>query len=184
MNIKLQEALNNLEITYHDLVEIADTMTSNIFKPIDELINILNTKVNSLPIDTIRDYLLQLQLKAFEISEIKEKSAMKAELATALQKEQFAVSFNGLEGSAAAKDKLATIATSAEQATEILYNLIASLFKTKLDQLHRLVAVLTSILMSRMSEAKFMNLGTTSDIPQTTGQTYNTHGAMPLNEQF
>ena len=119
--------------------------------------------------DQIRDYILTIQLKAFEISEIKEKAALKAELAETLQKEKFAVSFNGLEGSAAVKDKLALVETSAEIVTEALYNLIANLLKTKLDQLHRLVDALKSILMSRMQETKFMNIGSTNDVPATTG---------------
>ena len=112
---------------------------------------------------------MTLQLKAFEISEIKEKAALKAELAETLQKEKFAISFNGLEGSAAVKDKLALVETSAEIVTEALYNLVANLLKTKLDQLHRLVDALKSILMSRMQETKFMNIGSTNEVPATVG---------------
>jgi hypothetical protein len=50
-----------------------------------------------------------------------------------------------------------------------LYNLVANLLKTKLDQLHRLVDALKSILMSRMQETKFMNIGSTNEVPSTTG---------------
>ena len=115
---------------------------------------------------------MQLQLKAFEISETKEKAALKAELAETLQKEKYAVSFNSLEGSAAVKDKLALVEASSEAVSETLYNLIANLLKTKLDQLHRLVDALKSILMSRMQETKFMSLGSNADIPETVGQAY------------
>jgi hypothetical protein len=116
--------------------------------------------------------MLTLQLKAYGISELKEKAALKAELAEILQKEHFAISFNGADGSAAVKDKLATVATSADTVTEALYNLIASLLKTKLDSIHRLVDVLKSILMSRMQETKFMNLGSSNEIsPTTNGHT-------------
>jgi hypothetical protein len=117
-----------------------------------------------------------LQLKAYGIAEIKEKAALKAELAEIIQKEHFAISFNGTDGSAAVKDKIATIATSSEIVTEALYNLIASLLKTKLDAVHRLVDVLKSILMSRMQEAKFMNVGASNEIAPTT------NGRITLNE--
>ena len=170
MDKKLETALNNVETTYGELVDIANGMLNPMFEPINMIIARVNASVNAMSIDQIRDYILTLQLKAFEISEIKEKAALKAELAETLQKEKFAVSFNGLEGSAAVKDKLALVETSAEIVTEALYNLIANLLKTKLDQLHRMVAALTSILMSRMSEAKFMNIGSTADI----GATINT----------
>lgn len=176
MDKKLDDALNKVEITYTELVQIANEMLASIIDPINDMITDLNSKINNLSIDQLRDYILRIQLKAFEISEIKEKSAMKAELAEAIQKEQFAISFNGLEGSAAAKDKLALVATSSETVVETLYNLIANLLKTKLDQLHRLVSALTSILMSRMSEIKFMQIGYGNEISATT------NGKQMLNE--
>lgn len=171
MDKKLEEALNKVEMTYKDLVEISNEMLAPMLDPINSLVGEINSKVNALPVDQIRDYILQLQLKAFEIAETKEKAALKAELAEAIQKEQFAISFNGMDGSAAVKDKLALVATSSEIVAETLYNLIANLLKTKLDQLHRLVDALKSILMSRMQETKFMNIGSTQDVPPTQGKT-------------
>jgi len=168
MNKKLEEALNKVDATYFDIVDIANDTVKPITKEADDLVNTINLTINNLTIDQIREYILRLQLKAFELSEIKEKSALKAELAEALQKEKYATSFNALEGSAAVKDKLAVVETAPEVVSEALYNLIANLFKTKLDQLHRLVDALKSILMSRMQETKFMNIGIDNSIPATT----------------
>ena len=165
MEKKLEEALQRVELAYQDLVETANGALAPMLNPINELVTLINATVNALSIDQIRDYILKLQLKAFEISEIKEKAALKAELAETLQKEKFATSFNGFDGSAAVKEKLALIEASPETVSEAFYNLIANLLKTKVDQLHRLVAALTSILMSRMSEAKFMNSGTSVGQP-------------------
>ena len=163
MEKKLEEALMNVQTTYGELVEVANGMLSSIVGPVNELVAEVNSRVNAMSVDQIRDFILRLQLKAFEISEIKEKSALKAELAEALQKEKYAVEFNGADGTAAVKSNIATIAASAEVTSEALYNLIANLLKTKLDQLHRLVDALKSILMSRMQEAKFMNLGSSDE---------------------
>lgn len=171
MNKKLEEALQNVEMTYAELVQISNDITSPHFAPINEMVDTLSETVNSLTIDQIRDYILQLQLKAFEISEIKEKSALKAELADALQKEKFATTFSSLEGTAAVKEKLATVEVAEAVLSETLYTLVANLFKTKVDQLHRLVAALQSILMSRMQEAKFMSIGVDNNIPQIQGKT-------------
>ena len=168
MNSKLEAALAAVDTTYFDIIEVVNDTVKPITKGADDLINIINSNINNLSIEQIRDYILQLQLKAFELSEIKEKAAMKAELAEALQKEKYATSFNALEGSAAVKDKLAAVEAAPEVVSEVFYNLIANLFKTKLDQLHRLVAALTSILMSRGQELKFMNLGASGEIPATT----------------
>ena len=169
MDKKLELALEAVETTYGDLISISNDMLNPIFTPINEVVSSVNTSINAMSIEQIRDYILTLQLKAFEISEIKEKAALKAELAETLQKEKFAVSFNGLDGSAAVKEKLALVETSAEIVSEALYNLVANLLKTKLDQLHRLVDALKSILMSRMQETKFMNIGSTAEIPATQG---------------
>lgn len=172
MTDKLSEALKNVEMTYGQLVEVANGITKPIFEPIDRMVAEINSKVSALPIDLIREYMLQLQLKAYGISEIKEKAALKAELAEALQKERFAINFNSADGSAAVKDKLAQIATSEETLSEVLYNLVSNLFRTKLDQLHRLIDCLKSILMSRMQEAKFINAGASSEVGPTLGEAY------------
>jgi hypothetical protein len=176
MDIKIEQALTSVEATYGEIVGIANDFLRPSFEPIDALVNEINYRINALSVDQIRDFLLMLQLKAYGIAEIKEKAALKAELAEIIQKEHFAISFNGTDGSAAVKDKIATIATSSEIVTEALYNLIASLLKTKLDAVHRLVDVLKSILMSRMQEAKFMNVGASNEIAP------NTNGRITLNE--
>lgn len=170
MTTKLEHALDNVEMNYSELVQIANDMLAPVLNPVNEVIAEVNSRSNHLTIDQIRDFILRIQLKACEISEIKEKSAFKAELAVALQKEAFAVAFNGMDGSAAVKDKLALVATAEETVTEALYSLIANLLKAKLDQLHRMVDALKSILMSRMQETKFMNIGTSNDISPTTGR--------------
>lgn len=171
MNTKLEAALNNVETTYGELVQIANDMLNPILSSVNDVIAEVNSHVNNLTIDQLRDFILRIQLKAFEISEIKEKSALKADLASALQKEAFAVNLNGLDGSAAVKEKLALVATSEEIVTEALYNLVANLLKSKLDQLHRMVDSLKSILMSRMSEAKFMQIGCSNDVVGPSGRT-------------
>ena len=172
MTNKLSEALNNVEMTYNQVVEVANTIAAKHFTELNNLVSKINSQINALTIDQIRNYILELQLQAFSLSEIKEKSALKAELAAAIQKERFAISFTGADGTAAAKDKIALIATNEETISEALYNLIANLFRTKLDQAHRLVDALKSILMSRMQENKYMNTIATNDIPATSGNKY------------
>jgi len=168
MNDKLQDALTNVETTYGELVEIANDILKDIVGPANKLVSEISANANNLTVEQIRDGILSLQLAAYQLAEIKEKSAMKAELAEALQKEKFAINFNSVDGSAAVKDKLALVANAPEIASSALYNLIASLLKTKLDSLYRMVDSLKSILMSRMQETKFMNLGSSAEITTVT----------------
>ena len=173
MTEKLNLALTKVQMTYEELVEVSNDMLAPIIEPINALVSEVNKNINALSIDQVRDFILRLQLKAYEISDIKEKSALKAELAEAVYKEKYATEFNLADGSATVKGNIATINASAETVSEALYNLVSSVLKTKLDQLHRLVDALKSILMSRMQEFKFMNIGTTADIPQTVNTVTN-----------
>ena len=177
MTDKLTIALNAVEMSYSDLVQIAEDSLSPVLQPAKKLVREeLDRNINSLPIDLIRDYMWQLQVQSFNLSEIKEKAAFKADLATALQKEAYAIKFNSIDGSAAVKEKQALVLISEEILTDTLYGLCANLLKTTLDEVHRSIDTLKSILMSRMQETKFMNMGTSSEIPSTT------NGRITLNE--
>ena len=151
---KLNMALEKVEMTYHDVNEIAHDMLKELFDPINELVSDIRENVIGMPPETIRNYMIRLQLKSYEISETKEKSALKAECAEALKDEKYAESYNAADGTTQARANTALLASSEEVIIEALYNLVANLLKTKLDELHRLISVLQSILMSKMQEAK------------------------------
>ena len=150
----LNEALDNLEMTYGQVADIADAMLKEIVSPVTNLINVIGEDINSLSVDQLKEYMWKLQYKAYSLSEIKEKSLLKAELAEALQKEKFAMKFNEADGAAAVKNNIALIQTSEEIVVQALYESISSQLKTKVDQLHRMVDAIKSILVTRMQEAK------------------------------
>ena len=72
----------------------------------------------------------------------------------------YASYFNSSEGTVAVRENTATIQSSAEILAEEIYTLVANMLKTKLDEIHRVVNTLQTILMTRMQEAKL----TTVDI--------------------
>ena len=150
----LNEALDKVEIAYGDVVSIANDMLAPLFDPINKLVEEINGRINTFTVEEIRNFMMRLQLRAYEISETKEKSSLKAELAQAVRKEKYALTFNEAQGTAGTKDNTALLAASEEIIVESLYSLVASLLKTKLDALHRLVDALKSVLMSKMQEAK------------------------------
>ena len=150
----LNEALDKVELAYGDVVSIANDMLAPLFDPINKLVEEINGGINNFTVEEIRNYMMRLQLRAYEISETKEKSSLKAELAESLRKEKYALTFNEAQGTAGTKDNTALLAASEEIIVASLYKLVASLLKTKLDALHRLVDALKSVLMSKMQEAK------------------------------
>lgn len=154
MKPELEKALNAVEMTYKDIVEIADGLVSEYTQGLDNLIKSVEDRIDKISNDEIREIMLRLSIKAYSFGDVKEKSAIKAECAEILRKEAYAVSFNSAEGSVAAKDNTSTLKVSNEIVSECLYNLVANLFKIKLDETRRLIDTLKTILMSRLSEMK------------------------------
>lgn len=151
---KLNIALEELEVSYKDIVEMANDIVGEAVSDVD---NIINTISESMTNDDIRNTLLRLSMRAYSLGEFKEKATMKSELAETVRKQKYAIEFNGAEGSVAAKDNTAIISSAESVIVEVLYNLVSSLLKTKLDEAHRCVDTLKTILMSRLSEAKLSN---------------------------
>lgn len=148
-----KEALDNVQMNYNDIKVIAEDMVKPFFEPIDNIVDSLSN-VNTLSVDTIRDTILELSISSYKLGEIKDKSSIKSELAEALRKEKYALEYNKSEGTVATKDNTALLESSSEIVADILFELVANLTKTKLDEVHRLVDSLKSILMSRMQELK------------------------------
>lgn len=150
----LNQALENADLLYTDLVNAANIIIEDYTKNINDVIKNITDHIESMSNEELRLQMMKLSLNAYTFSEIKEKSALKAVCAETLRKEAYAKNFNATDGTVAFKDNTATINSSYELLTEHIYELVANLFKTKLDELHRIVASMNSVLMSRMQEAK------------------------------
>lgn len=162
MKVELQKALDNVELTYSEIAEIANELVSEYTADISKIIDYVSNNLEHLTNDDLRTLMLRLSVKAYSFGDIKEKSAIKAECAEMLRKEAYAKNFNLQEGSVALKDSNAILAISEEIVSECVYDLVAALFKTKMLEIQRLIDTLKTILTSRLSEAKLsatINLG-------------------------
>lgn len=147
-------ALDNIDMVYNDLVIIANDIYTEQLGETELIVSRIYENIENLSNDDLRSNILRLSLKSYGFSEIKEKSAFKATLAETIRKEAHATAYGSAEGTAGAKENQALLNTSAEILSEEIYDLVANLFKVKLDELHRLVAAMQSVLMSKMQEAK------------------------------
>lgn len=157
MTKELSAALDAVEMTYEQVEEIANNILLNLLTPVNQIAATIKSQIENLSIDSIRYYMLQLQLETFQLSELRDKAAVKAQCAEALKKEAYAKSYLIQEGTQSQKDSSATISISENIVAECLYELVAALVKTKVDHSLRLIDTLKSILMSRMQEAKINN---------------------------
>ena len=105
----LDEALNNANVTYKQLVEIANEIVSKCTDSVDNIIKPAQESIERLNNDDIRTLMLKIAMASYAFSEIKEKSAFKAQCAEALRKESYANEFNSAVGSVAAKENTATV---------------------------------------------------------------------------
>ena len=154
----LCKAISEVELTYEQIEQIANDIIKEPLDSVNQLVNEIQVNLPVMSADLLRDYMIKLQLAVFQISEIRDKSAAKAQCAEALRKEAYSTSFLIQEGTAGQKDANATIAISENIVTECLYDLVSNLVKTKIDQGLRLVDTLKSALVSRMQEAKISNM--------------------------
>ena len=143
-NYNIFSGLNNLKLNATGLPKEIQIFDEKYSKQDDKLINVLK----NIPWFSYRK----------DFSEIKEKSALKAECAVTLRKDRYAEEFSLADGAVANKDSIAIRNISEEILVEAIYELISSLFKVKLDETHRLVDTLKTVLMTRLSEAKLIQV--------------------------
>lgn len=160
MKENVQKALDAVDMAYGDVIDIANSVTQEYLKDIDEMLKEAYDRVEMLTNDSIRMLIMKLTLKSYSFSEVKEKSQLKATLAETLRKEAYAKSFNAAEGSVAVRDNMSILQTSEQIVVEAIYDLIANLFKTKLSEIHNVISALTTVLTTRLSEAKLINVAT------------------------
>lgn len=150
----LNKALESVEVTYAQIRDIADSMLASPFEEPNRIVSFIQANIESMSIEMLRDSILRLQLAVYSLSELRDRSGVKAACAEAIRKEAYATAYIGQEGTAGVKDSNTTLAISENIVAQCLYDLVASLVKTKVDMCLRLIDSMKSILMSRMQEAK------------------------------
>lgn len=158
MNALVTKALENIDVTYEDLIGFANEIFTATTSEIDAIIATAYDSIETMSNDMLRDYMMRLSLKSYSFSEIKEKSAFKATLAETIRKNTYAEMFNKSEGTVAVRENTAIISSGAEILAEEIHTLVSNMLKTKLDEIHRVVSTLQSVLMTRMQEAKLSSV--------------------------
>lgn len=158
MTEKQRKALENIDMLYSEVAEIADGIVATYTTEIEDTITAVSEHIENLSVDDLRNYILKLSILSFSFGDIKEKSTIKTECAEAIKKELYARKFNETEGTVAVRENTALIESSESVVAELVYDCVSSLFKTKSDELHRMVDALKTVLMSKMQEAKMTML--------------------------
>ena len=89
----LNSALEAVEMTYAQIKDIADSMLATPFEEPNRIIDNIQYNVESMSIDLLRDFILRLQLAVYSLSELRDRSGIKASCAEAIRKEAYAAAY-------------------------------------------------------------------------------------------
>ena len=82
----IKDALEQVELTYQELVEVANDMVNPFVDPINKLVDNL-TNINDLSTNEIRNFMIDIAINSYRLGEVKEKASLKSELAEAIRNE-------------------------------------------------------------------------------------------------
>lgn len=150
----IKEANKQLTDVYNDLKPIVESVVNKQSKEIDKIIERIKRNVDTLTNQELQSLMLQLSIEAYYFAHIKDMAILKQEISLALAKESHANSFNSSVGTQSVRHNQAVIDSIDKQTVNILYNAVANNMKSKLDEAHRMINVLSNILISKNAEAK------------------------------
>jgi len=150
----MDEAFKDTDDLYNQLSVIAKDIASRYTSEVDEIIEYASDHVNDMNNDQVRALLTDLSFKAYSIGEAREFSSLKRECSESILKEVQAVSFNSSEGTIDVRKNTALLKSSNESLTNIIYETVAGLLKVKLDECHRIVDALKTVILTRNTESK------------------------------
>ena len=151
---ELNEVLSETDEATEQLENMARQIVSSYSAEVDSIIQHVSDHVNELNNDSLRALVSDLSFKAYSLSEAKEYSTLKSQISETLMKEQQAIQFNTSEGTVDVRKNISLLNTQNEQLVRMLYDTVSGLLKVKLDEVHRIVDTLKTVILSRNTEAR------------------------------
>lgn len=152
--IDFEEARNEVKAVASSLAGVVDSVVKPCTAELDKLITKISTGIDKFSNNDLRDLMARISVETYYIGIAKEQSSLRDACANALYKEGMAKVYAATQGAVEAKKQQSIIDTVDKQAVSILYTTVAGLLRTKVDEAHRIVSVINSVLISRAAEAK------------------------------
>ena len=165
MILNIESEKKSADEMHKYLCEIAADVVSRYSAPIDNIVSKLSKNVDTCTNDELRAIMISLGVETYNLSMHKENAGLKEACATALYKETVAKSFNSNTGTIEARKNQSILESMNSQAVSILYESVAGILNTKLDEAHRLANIINGILISRASDAKLTYSPRSEELP-------------------
>lgn len=152
--IDINSARKEVQDTYKYLKPIVKEVVDKHSKDIDAIVTKIKKNLTVLTNKELQDYMLQLSIEAYYFSERKDMSILMQECAIAVSKGAQADIFNSTAGTQAVRGNQAIINSMDKQVVAVLQGAVANCMKSKLDETHRMINVLSGVLISKNAENK------------------------------
>ena len=150
----INAAKKQVKETYDLLRPIVKETVAKNTKEIDSIISKIKANLTTLTNKELQDYMLQLSIETYYFAERKDMSLLMQECAIAISKGAQADIFNSTVGTQAVRSNQAIIDSMDKQTVAMIQGAIANCMKSKLDEAHRMVNVLSNVLISKNAENK------------------------------
>ena len=151
---KVNSAKKEVSEIYNSLRPIVKETVDRNTKEIDAIIGKIKKNLTTLTNKELQDYMLQLSIELYYFSERKDMSLLMQECAIAVSKGAQADIFNGTAGTQAVRSNQAVIESMDKQVVAMIQSAVANNMKSKLDEAHRIVNILSNVLISKNAENK------------------------------
>lgn len=151
---KVNAAKKEVSEVYNALKPIVKESVDRNTKEIDSIIDKIKRNLTTLTNKELQDYMLQLSIELYYFSERKDMSLLMQECAVTLSKGAQADIFNGTAGTQAVRNNQAVIESMDKQVVAMIQSAVANNMKSKLDEAHRIVNILSNVLISKNAENK------------------------------
>lgn len=151
---KVNESKHEVSEIFKSLKPIVKETVDRNTKEIDDIIGKIKKNLTTLTNKELQDYMLQLSIELYYFSERKDMSLLMQECAIAVSKMAQADIFNGTAGTQAVRSNQAVIESMDKQVVAMIQSAVANSMKSKLDEAHRIVNILSNVLISKNAENK------------------------------
>lgn len=154
MIIDISSEKTEVNELYKQLKEAAIESVTGMTAPLDGMIKQLESGVSTMSNSELWDMQMRLGVETYKLGIAKEQSSLKSTCSDAFYKLSLAQSFCSIDGAQETKKQKSIADNVKSQAVAMLYSTASSILKTKMDEAHRIVNIIQSILISRASDAK------------------------------
>lgn len=150
----IEKARKDAQTTFRELSPMVKEVVNKHSKEIDAIIAKIKKDLAVLTNKELQTYMLQLSIEAYEFAQSKDLATLQQECALVTQKHKQASIFNGTVGTQVVRTNESITGSVDQQVVTMIYNAVANCMKSKLDEVHRIVNILSNVLISRNAENK------------------------------